>query len=46
MTRPRESAATRAMDLIGPAAYAVAFEEGATSHIEATVAYALEPLKI
>jgi hypothetical protein len=33
------------MDLIGPAAYAVAFEEGATSHIEATVAYALEPLE-
>ena len=46
MTRPRESAATRAMDLIGPAAYAVAFEEGATSHIEATVAYALKPLEI
>jgi tetratricopeptide (TPR) repeat protein len=42
MIAPRQSAATRAMELVGVAAYAAAFGEGAASHIEATVAYALE----
>ncbi|GAA2865268.1 hypothetical protein GCM10010517_24580 [Streptosporangium fragile] len=40
-TEPRQIAAVRATELIGEAAYTRAYEEGAASHIEAAVAYAL-----
>ncbi|MBB2909413.1 putative ATPase [Streptosporangium becharense] len=41
MSEPRQAAATRATELIGEAAYGRSYEEGAASHIEAAVAYAL-----